>query len=133
MKSTEPKVDVTSDDYTSQLAHAFSYYNMNLDKKDARAYMRTYLKDSDKTGNSAKIFDQVPDSFFVQTFGWLARIKTNGYKLRSDHEDKFSKYVIALLINTQPIEPSVEVVVDKYKPSIQDYRSEEHTSELQSH
>ena len=134
MKLSEPKIDVTSENYTSQLAHAFSFYNMNLDKKDARAYMRTYLKASDKSGESVKIFDQVPDSFFVQTYGWLARIKSNGYSLRSDHEDNFAKYVINLLIHT-PREPVVEKKVEEVvKPTIQDYlkeKAKEYLGELE--
>lgn len=124
MKSSEPKVDVTSEYYEGQLAQAFSYYNMNGDKKEARAYMRAYLKASDKTGDSVKIFDQVPDSFFVQTYGWLARIKSNGYNLRKDHDDKFAKYVVNLLIYT-PKETVIEKVVEETpKPTIQDYMRE---------
>ncbi len=134
MKLSEPKIDVSSENYTSQLAHAFSFYNMNFDKKDARAYMRTYLKASDKSGESVKIFDQVPDSFFVQTYGWLAHIKSNGYSLRSDHEDNFAKYVINLLIHT-PREPVVEKKVEEVvKPTIQDYlkeKAKEYLGELE--
>jgi len=125
LKLTEPKIDVTSENYTSQLAHAFSFYNMNFDKKDARAYMRTYLKVSDKSGDSVKVFDQVPDSFFVSTYGWLARIKSNGFSLRSDHEDNFAKYVINLLIHT-PRESVAEKPIEEVnvKPTIQDYMKE---------
>lgn len=98
---------------------------MNGDKKEARAYMRTYLKATDKTGESVRIFDQVPDDFFVQTYGWLARIKTNGYNLRADHDEKFAKYVVGLLIYTPSSEPKVvEKVEEVIKPTIQDHMRE---------
>ena len=134
MKSNEPRVDVTSEYYEGQLAQAFSYYNMNGDKKEARAYMRAYLKTSDKSGESVKLFDQVPDAFFVQTYGWLARIKTNGYNLRSDHDDNFAKYVVRLLVHT-PKEPIVEKVVEEVnRPTIQDHmreKTKEYLGELE--
>ncbi len=122
MKLTEPKVDVTSDDYTSHLAHAFSFYNMNNDKKDARAFMRTYLKNSDKTGQAVKAFDNVPDSFFVSTYGWLARIKNNGYNLREEHDKKFNQYITNMLVMKYPTK-EVEVV-DTPRPTIQDHLKE---------
>lgn len=134
MKLTEPKVDVTSENYSGQLAQAFSFYNMNGDKKEARAYMRTYLKATDKSGKSVKIFDTVPDSFFVQTYGWLARIKSNGFTLREDHEDNFAKYITRLLIYT-PVTPVEEKKVEEvYKPTIQDHlkeKSKEYLGELE--
>ena len=122
MKSTEPKVDVTSDNYTTHLAHAFSFYNMNNDKKDARAFMRTYLKSYDKTNFAVKQFDSVPDSSFIQTYGWLARIKSNGAILRKDHEADFSQYITKLLTTEYPKEIVKEV--DTPKPTIQDYMKE---------
>ncbi len=122
MKSSEPKVDVTSENYTSQLAHAFSYYNMFGDKKEARDFMRSYLKTLDKSGQAVKKFDGVPDSNFISTYGWLARIKNNGHQLRNDHETDLSKYIDKMLLNAQPVKEVV--VVEANKPSIQDYMKE---------
>ena len=121
-KLIEPKVDCTSDRYVTQLSHAFSFYNMEKDKKDARAYMKTYLKEVDKSGKSLTKFEEVPDPLFVSTYGWLARIKTNGFNLRKDHEADFSNYVTKLLSAKYP---SKKVVVEEApKPSIQEYMQE---------
>jgi len=122
LKSSEPRVDVTSDVYVSQLSHAFSYYNMEKDKKDARLFMRTYLKNVDKTGESVKKFDEVPDSHFVSTYGWLARIKTNGCDLRKDHEETLNQYIEKVLSATYEKKQVVEEVQER--PSIQDYMKE---------
>lgn len=121
MTSKEPKVSNLSEDYTSQLAHAFSFYNMNCDKKDARVYMRNYLKNEDKTGQSLKKFDDVPDTHFVNTYGWLARVVSNGGSLRTDHLDNFNKYVSSML---QVNHPKKQIVVDTPRPSVQDYMKE---------
>lgn len=122
MSSKEPKVSVTSEDYTSQLAHAFSFYNMNGDKRDARVYMRNYLKNFDKSGEAVKKFEDVPDSHFISTYGWLARIVTNGGSLRSDHQDNFTTYVSSMLKVSYP---KKQVVVEEApRPSVQDYMKE---------
>lgn len=134
MKSAEPKVDVTSEYYSGQLAQAFSYYNMNGDKKEARAYMRTYLKTYDKTGLATKQFDNVSDNAFVQTYGWLARIKTNGHVLRKDHEANFTQYLTKLLLTAPDKKEVVEVAVEVSKPTIQDHlreKTKEYLGELE--
>lgn len=122
MNSKEPKVDITSENYTSQLAHAFSFYNMNGDKKEARAYMRVYLKSIDKSGQVLKKFDNVPDSHFISTYGWLARILSNGFVLRKDHEDDFNQYLTKLFEINFPKKQVIEVEVPR--PSIQDFMKE---------
>lgn len=118
-KLKEPLVDVTSDLYNTQLAYAFSYYNMEKDKKDAMSFMKTYLKTIDV--NKFNKFEQLPESSFIQTYGWLARIKSNGYNLSKDHDKAFDTYVNELMQIEVEKPVQVEAVV---KPSIQDYMKE---------
>jgi hypothetical protein len=95
---------------------------MNGDKRDARVYMRTYLKNFDKSGEAAKKFEDVPDAHFISTYGWLARIVTNGGSLRGDHQDNFTKYVSSMLLISYP---KKQVVVEEApRPSVQDYMKE---------
>lgn len=132
MISKEPKVDASSENYTSQLAHAFSFYNMNGDKKEARTYMRVYLKSLDKSGSMVRLFDNIPDSSFISTYGWLARILNNGFRLRKDHEDNFKVYLDTLFSTTYAKKPVVEIEIPK--PSIQDYmreKSKEYIGDLE--
>ena len=122
LRSNEPKVDSASPDYTAQLASAFSYYNMNGDKKEARAYIRDYLKATDKTGKLVKKLDDVPDYNLVATYGWLARIVSNGFGLSKLHEDNFKQYLSNLLSTSFPKKQAQ--ITETPKPTIQDYMKE---------
>ncbi len=85
--------------------------------------MRTFLKVWDKSGSILKKFDSLPDSDFIQTYGWLARIKTNGYTLQDKHEANFNEYIQKIMsFIPSPSDVFKEEVV--IRPTIQDYMKE---------
>lgn len=115
-KILEP-VNVTSqsENYISDLTRALTWYNWEKDKKEARQYLKSFVG-KDK----GKIVDRLPDSAIVNTFAWIARLKTNGCTLKQSDEIKFQDYIKSILsykVSKEPviIETSIE------KPSVRDY------------
>jgi len=112
---TEPH-GITPDltNYKSALSRAFNFYNQDKDKKDARIYLKTYIKHKGMTVN----IDGVSDSNIIQTYGWLSRMVLNGNTLLERHNEELDSYITNLSTTNQVI----KVVVDKVsKPSVRDY------------
>lgn len=112
---TEPH-GITPDltNYKSTLSRAFNFYNQDKDKKDARIYLKTYIKHKGMTVN----IDGVSDSNIIQTYGWLSRMVLNGNTLLKRHNEELDSYITNLSTTNQVI----KVVVDKVsKPSVRDY------------
>jgi len=103
--------------YKSALSRAFNFYNQDNDKKDARVYLKSYIK---HTGLSVNI-DSVPDNEIITTYGWLSRMVMNGNILIPRHNEDLDNY-IKNLSNTKVI---IKVVEDKpARPSVRDYMQE---------
>lgn len=107
---------ITSDlvNYKSALSRAFNFYNQDRDKKDARLYLKTYIK---HTGLEVNI-DNVSDSDIILTYGWLARMVLNGNMLLPRHLEDLDSYINTL----STIKEVIKVAVDKApRPSVRDY------------
>ena len=99
--------------YKSALSRAFNFYNQDRDKKDARVYLKTYIKHKGMTVD----IDRVPDNEINLTYGWLSRILLNGNTLLDRHNKDLDSY-----INNLSTTKEVKVVVNKVpKPSVRDY------------
>ena len=112
---TEPH-GITPDltNYKSALSRAFNFYNQDKDKKDARVYLKTYIKHK----GMAVDIDGVSDSNIILTYGWLSRMVLNGNTLIDRHNEDLDSYITNLSTTKQVI----KVVVDKVpKPSVRDY------------
>ena len=112
---TEPH-GITPDltNYKSALSRAFNFYNQDKDKKDARLYLKTYIKHKGMTVD----IDGVPDSNIILTYGWLSRMVLNGNTLIDRHNEDLDSYITNLSTTKQV----VKVVVDKLpRPSVRDY------------
>jgi len=112
---TEPH-GITPDltNYKSALSRAFNFYNQDKDKKDARLYLKTYIKHK----GIAVDIDGVSDSNIILTYGWLSRMVLNGNTLIERHNEDLDSYIINLSTTKQVI----KVVVDKTpRPSVRDY------------
>jgi hypothetical protein len=112
---TEPH-GITPDltNYKSALSRAFNFYNQDKDKKDARIYLKTYIKHK----GMAVDIDGVSDSNIILTYGWLSRMVLNGNTLIDRHNEDLDSYINNLSITKQVI----KVVVDKTpRPSVRDY------------
>jgi len=112
---TEPH-GITPDltNYKSALSRAFNFYNQDKDKKDARLYLKTYIKHKGMTVD----IDSVSDSNIILTYGWLSRMVLNGNTLIDRHNEDLDSYISNLSTTKQVI----KVVVDKTpRPSVRDY------------
>jgi hypothetical protein len=104
------------------LSNAFTWYNCFYGKKDAKELMCQYLELSDRTVE-AKIMRKVTDSEFINTYGWLARMKLRGLELNESENTKFENEVARLLKalhKPEVVETSSEVVEAPNRPNIQD-------------
>lgn len=115
---------VRPDNYNSDLSTAFSWYNYEKDKKDARVYLKEYII-KHFTKHEVKVFDKVPDSKIITTYAWISRMLLNGtLTLTEKHNIKFSEYLQSILDNSdQPLEeePEEEKIV---RPSVRDNMKE---------
>jgi len=112
---TEPH-GITPDltNYKSALSRAFNFYNQDKDKKDARLYLKTYIKHK----GMAVDIDGVSDSNIILTYGWLSRMVLNGNTLLERHIEDLDSYITNLSTTKQVI----KVVEDKpSRPSVRDY------------
>ena len=106
----------------SALSNAFTWYNCFYGKKDAKELMCQYLELSDRTVE-AKTMRKVADNEFINTYGWLARMKLRGLELTENENTKFENEVSRLLKafhKPEVIEASTEVVEAPSRPNIQD-------------
>ena len=100
--------------YTSALSHAFNFYNQDRDKKDARMYLKTYIKHK----GMAVDIDGVSDSNIILTYGWLSRIVLNGNTLINRHNEDLDSYIT----NLSTTKEVIKVIVDKApRLSVRDY------------
>lgn len=119
-----------SPDYSSKLSQALTWYTYEKDKKDARAFLRAYIS-ANLGKETAKLFDRTPDSAVKTTWGWVARLVTNGVILSDKHSQDLKSYVTSILsIKPElPAEPEVEKVPrvsvqDNMKEKILEYLGE---------
>jgi hypothetical protein len=104
------------------LSNAFTWYNCFYGKKDAKELMCQYLELSDRTFE-AKNMRKVADNEFINTYGWLARMKLRGLELNESENTKFENEVSRLLKalhKPEVVETSSEVVEVSTRPNIQD-------------
>jgi len=115
--------------YKSALSRAFNFYNQDKDRKDARLYLKTYIKHK----GMAVDIDGVSDSNIILTYGWLSRMVLNGNTLIDRHNEVLDSYITNLSTTKQVI----KVVVDKTpRPSVRDYMQDkiaEVIGELEGH
>lgn len=129
VKKTEPLVNVSSPNYSSKLSRALAWYHAEIDKKEARGYIRNLV--IQKHGRDIlSIFDKISDKEINITMGWVARLVTNGSVLDTKHLSMLDEYTEKLLKTTNlvTVSPLVE------KPSIQSRikdKTKEHLGELE--
>jgi hypothetical protein len=100
--------------YKSALSRAFNFYNQDNGKKEARLYLKTYIKHSGLGVN----IDNVSDSDIILTYGWLARMVLNGNMLLPRHLEDLDSYIKTLSTTKEVI----KVLIEKTpRLSVQDY------------
>lgn len=120
MKKAEPLgLNPDHPNYTSVLARALNWYNSEIDRKEARGFIRNYVI-SKQGREPLKIFDRIPETHIKPTYGWLARMAINGNVFRDQDLKKLDDYVSNLF--TVELAPPKVVVADK--PSVRDHMKE---------
>ena len=107
-----------TDDRTSQLSAAFSWYNYFYGKKDAREMLVAYLEHNGRKAD-VRALKGVPDSAVRLTTAWLCRMSMVGLELTDTETVRLEGYIQEILKAREP-EVVVEEVVAVAKPNIQD-------------
>lgn len=107
-----------TDDRTSQMSSAFSWYNYFYGKKDAREMLVAYLEHNGRKAD-VRALKGVPDSAVRLTTAWLCRMSMVGLELTDTETVRLEGYIQEILKAREP-EVVVEEVVAVAKPNIQD-------------
>ena len=107
-----------TDNRTSQLSSAFSWYNYFYGKKDAREMLVAYLEHNGRKAD-VRALKGVPDSAVRLTTAWLCRMSMVGLELTDTEQVRLEGYIQEILTAREP-EVVVEEVVAVAKPNIQD-------------
>jgi hypothetical protein len=107
-----------TDDRTSQMSSAFSWYNYFYGKKDAREMLVAYLEHNGRKAD-VRALKGVPDSAVRLTTAWLCRMSMVGLELTDTETVRLEGYIQEILTAREP-EVVVEEVVVVAKPNIQD-------------
>jgi hypothetical protein len=107
-----------TDDRTSQLSAAFSWYNYFYGKKDAREMLVAYLEHNGRKAD-VRALKGVPDSAVRLTTAWLCRMSMVGLELTDTETVRLEGYIQEILTAREP-EVVVAEVLAVAKPNIQD-------------
>lgn len=113
-------IQSTAPDYQSRLIRSMNWYTMDKDDKDARLYLRQYVKSQFPT--KVKDFDTVPDHKIINTYGWLARLSVMGAILSPIHIQRLNTYVQDI-VTPQIVKPKVQESTTPRR-SVYDYTQE---------
>ena len=108
-----------TDDRTSQLSAAFSWYNYFYGKKDAREMLVAYLEHNGRKAD-VRALKGVPDSAVRLTTAWLCRMSMVGLELTDTETVRLEGYIQEILRAREPEVTVVEDVPVVAKPNIQD-------------
>jgi len=108
-----------TDDRTSQLSAAFSWYNYFYGKKDAREMLVAYLEHHGRKAD-VRALKGVPDSAVRLTTAWLCRMSMVGLELTDTETVRLEGYIQEILKAREPEAAVVEAVPVAAKPNIQD-------------
>jgi len=108
-----------TDDRTSQLSSAFSWYNYFYGKKDAREMLVAYLESHGRKAD-VRALKGVPDSAVRLTTAWLCRMSMVGLELTDTEQVRLEGYIQEILTAREPEVVVAEAVPAVAKPNIQD-------------
>ena len=108
-----------TDDRTSQLSAAFSWYNYFYGKKDAREMLVAYLEHNGRKAD-VRALKGVPDSAVRLTTAWLCRMSMVGLELTDTEQARLGGYIEEILNAREPEVVVVEAAPVIAKPNIQD-------------
>jgi hypothetical protein len=78
---------------------SFNFYNSLCSEKDARSYVKTYIKTLKNPPKQIEMINHVGDQELYGALAWLCRMSSAGYVLNSEElqyiEEKFKKLIIS--------------------------------------
>lgn len=94
---------ILKDDYTNiEYGKALTWYNYMCTTSDAREYINEYLELKGRN-KELRAFKSVPEVNVPTTAAWIARIMTNGAKLKQDNVDFFESKFAECLTKAQVV------------------------------
>ena len=108
-----------TDDRTSQLSAAFSWYNYFYGKKDAREMLVAYLESHGRKAD-VRALRGVPDPAVRLTTAWLCRMSMVGLQLTDTETVRLEGYIQEILTAREPEVVVAEAAPVVAKPNIQD-------------
>ena len=110
---------------SSVVGSALNWYNYFYSNKEAKQFIVDYLISIDDT-TTIKQISKVPESKFVATYGWLARLVQRGLILSDEEKAKLTKECQRLITSHERDEPqlleeseAIEVADDTRKRNVQ--------------
>jgi hypothetical protein len=114
----EPKaLDYTELVNRGVLMRNLNWYSYEKDRKDALAYVRSYLKKHD--AKSVQIWDRINGNYFVPTYGWIARMILQGSTFDEHTLQRLQTHISDCLQTAVQQDEPEPVVVVTAKKSIQ--------------
>jgi len=96
VSGSEPKPQsLDNDDNKAALMHALNWYNYEKDKKTALAYAGIWIKKNWPA--DFKLWGRIQESKFSQTYGWIARMNSNGAVLSTELDNRMQSHLRELL------------------------------------
>jgi hypothetical protein len=121
--SSEPKYELVNEENQGKFMVALNWYNYEKDKKDALAYAGAWIKKNWPA--EYKSWSKIDEAVFSRTFGWIARMKSNGTVFDTATDRRFEDHLREVLKSAQSVQDEPEVVVATTpKRSIQDAMAE---------
>ena len=91
----------------SEYGLALTWYNYMCDTSDAREYIETYLKNTNRVAVIKK-FKRVPDTWIVTTAAWVCRMLTKNYELPESAKSFAETKILEMLSHANKEEPKIE-------------------------
>ena len=85
--SSEPKYELVNEENQGKFMGALNWYNYEKDKKDALAYAGAWIKKNWPA--EYKLWARIDESVFSRTYGWIARMKSNGTVFDTATDQRF--------------------------------------------
>jgi len=123
VSGAEPRPELLDNhENRSAFMRAMNWYNYEKDKKDALAYAHAWIKKNWPA--EARRWTQVRPADFATTFGWIARMKTNGTVFDTDTDQRFEQHLRDVLSRAVMEEPVAQAAPVTTRRSIQDAMAE---------
>jgi hypothetical protein len=115
----EPRYELFNEENRGKFMTALNWYNYEKDKKDALAYAGLWIKKNWPAEH--RLWAKIDARAFTQTFGWIARMKSNGTVFDTDTDRRFEQHLREVLRTAQSVqEPEPQTVAAVPGRSIQD-------------